>query len=186
MRIRRATKRQGISELVGSILAIAITLIAGAAVFGYVNTQANVTEKQLGTGVGGTVNYLQERFAVVDLYFVSSSQVTVYFYNNGNIALSPVEMILYNSGRTLYLTYSASTVAYTTPGCGSFTATTSNENPLLWSSTTSSGLQVSIQAFQAVTLTLPTCSGASFVSGTTYAVNLIGLYGNSITYYQTK
>lgn len=186
MKVRQAARRQGISELVGSILAIAITLIAGAAVFGYVNTQAGVTEKQLGTGVGGTVNYLQERFAVVDLYFVSSSQVTVYVYNNGNIALSPVEIILYNTGRTLYLTYTASTVAYTAPGCGSFTATTSNESPLLWNSKTSSGLQISIQAFQAITLTLPTCSGASFVSGTTYVVNVVGLYGNSLTYYQTK
>jgi hypothetical protein len=168
------------------MLAIAVTLIAGAAVFGYVNAQAGVTERQLGTGVGGTVNYLQERFAVVDLYFASSSQVTVYVYNSGNIALSPVEIILYNSGRSLYLTYTASTVAYTTPNCGSFTATTSNESPLLWNPTTGSGLKVSIQAFQAIALTLPTCSGASFVSGTTYVVNVVGLYGNSVTYYQTK
>ncbi|MDG6969467.1 MAG: hypothetical protein JRN05_03745 [Nitrososphaerota archaeon] len=185
MKVKLTSRRRGVSELVGSLLAIAITIIAGAAVFGYVNTQAGVSERQLGSGVGSTVNYLQERFVVVDMYFVSSSQVTVYLYNNGNIALSPVEILLYNSGRTLYLTYTASTVAYTTPSCGSVTATTSYENPLLWSSSTSSGLAISKQAFQAITLALPTCSGASFSSGTTYVVDVVGLYGNSVTYYQT-
>ena len=185
MKVKLTARRRGVSELVGSLLAIAITIIAGAAVFGYVNTQAGVTERQLGSGVGATVNYLQERFVVVDMYFASASQVTVYVYNNGNIALFPIEIILYNSGRTLYLTYTASTVAYTAPSCGSFTASTSYENPLLWSTATSSGIQVSIQSFQAITLTLPTCSGASFVSGTTYVVNVVGLYGNNVIYYQT-
>lgn len=186
MKTRCVNRRSGISELVGSLLAIAITIVAGAAVFGYVNSQAGVTEQQLGSGVGVTVNYLQERFVVVDANFVSSSQVTLYVYNNGKVGLFPVEILVSNSEGTLSLTYTASTVTYTSPNCGSVTATTSNENPLIWNAATGSGNEVPIQSFQSITITLPTCTGASFASGTTYTFDVVGLYGNVVEYYQVK
>jgi flagellin-like protein len=185
LRLRRS--RKAISELVGSMLAIAITIIAGSAVFGYVNSQAGLTEQQLGAGVGGTVNYLQEKFAVVDVNFISSSSVAVYIYNSGRVQLSPVQVYVYDSARSsLYVSYNASEVAYTTPNCGGVSATTSNENPLLWNAQTGSGLSVPVQSFQTLTLTLPTCSGASFSSGASYIFRIVGLYGNVETYTQTR
>ena len=60
----RRRGRAGISEVVAAVLTIAITLIAGAALFGYVNGQAATSESNLGNAVGGNVNFLNERFVV--------------------------------------------------------------------------------------------------------------------------
>jgi hypothetical protein len=168
------------------MLTIAITLIAGAAVFGYVNSQAKVTESQYGASVGSTVNFLQERFIVMDMNF-SSSKVTIWIYNNGQVALSPIQILLYSVGRSTYLLYNATKVVSYKPTSCSTAATTSNESPrLLWNAKTVTGLNVTIQGIQRVTLALPSCSGASFASGTTYTVNILGLYGNSVVYYQAR
>jgi hypothetical protein len=185
MRINpRPRRRIALSEVVGALLSLAITVIAGAAVFGYVNTQAGVTERQYGASVGGTVQFLEERFTVVQLNY-TSSKVTIWLYNMGQINLSPVQILVYNNGRSTYLMYNATTVvSYGPKPC---TAPASgNENPVLWNPRTSTGLAVPIQTVQKVTLTLPSCSGASFVSGTTYTVSILGVNGNVVVYYQTR
>jgi len=187
LRARSTSRRRpGISELVGSLLAIAITITAGAAVFGYINTQAGVSERQYGGAVGGTVNYLQEQFAVVDMSFTSSTQVVLYLYDYGQVVFDPVQVLVYNTAQSTYLSYGASNVVSTAPSSCSVPASTSNENPLIWNPKSSSGLSVGIQSISTVTLTLPACSGASFASGTTYFVKVTGLYGNSVVYYQVK
>ena len=168
----------------GSLLAIAITITAGVAVFSYVNNQARVTEGQYGASVGTTVDYLQERFVIVDMNF-TSTQLTVWFYNNGRVALSPIQVILYSSQRTRYVTYNATAIVSSGDTKCTVTPPGSDESPLLWNPKTSSGLQIPIQSIQKLTLVLP-CSGQTFVSGTTYAVNVLGLYGNTVVYYQTR
>ena len=184
MKLRHHARRPGISELVGSVLAIAITVIAGAAVFGYVNGQAGVTENQYGSSVGVTVNYLQEQFSVIDMSFTSSSQVVLYLYNYGRIAVSPIQVTVYNE--TLYLTYNATKVTQTEPTACSDTATTSNENPLLWNTKTSTGTPIDIGSISTLTLSLPGCSGVWFASGSTYFVKVTGLYGNVVVNSQVK
>ena len=183
MKLRNHARR-GVSEIVGSVLAIAITIIAGAAVFGYVNGQAGVTEKQYGSSVGVTVNYLQEQFTVVDMTFTSSSQAVVYVDNYGRVPLSPVQVILYNSTQGTYLTYNATQVASTAPKSCTVTATTSYEKPLLWNSNTNVGMTVGTGSISTLTLTLPSCSGASFTGGSTYYLKVVGLYGNVVAYSQ--
>lgn len=185
MRLHKGARRAGVSELVGSLLAIAITIIAGAAVFGFVNGQAGVSESQYGQAVGGTVNYLQERFVVIDLNF-TTSKVTIWLYNNGQVNLSPVQIFVYNATRSMYLLYNATKIVSYEPGSCTTTASTSYENPLIWNPKTKTGLSLAIQGIQPITLTLPSCSGASFKSGHTYVVDLVGLYGNSVVYYQTR
>lgn len=184
MKVSLWKRRLGVSELVGSVLAIAITIIAGAAVFGYVNGQAGVTERQYGSSVGVTVNYLQEQFTVVDMSFTSSTQVTLYIYNYGRVALSPVQVILYNSTQGTYITYNATQISSVAPTPCETAATTSYESPLVWNSATSTGMTVGIGSISTLTLTIPSCSGAAFISGLTYSVEVTGLYGNDVVYSQ--
>lgn len=186
MKLRCHHRRLGISEIVGSVLAIALTIIAGAAVFGYVNSQAGLTENQYGSSVGVTVNYLQEQFTVVDMTFTSTTQVVLYIYNYGRVALFPVLVTVYDAPQATYLTYNATYVVSTAPSACSVPATTSNENPFMWNTKTSSGLSVDIGSITALKLTLPACSTASFTSGTTYFVKVTGLYGNVMVYSQVK
>lgn len=188
MKLRPHARRPGISELVGSVLAIAITIIAGAGVFGYVNGQAGATENQYGSSVGVTVNYLQEQFTVVDMSFTSTTPPTVvlYIYNYGRVTLSPVQIIVYDPQQDTYLTYNATNVVSTEPSACTVTATTTYESPLMWNPKTSSGMSVDVGSITTLTLTFPPCSGASLVSGTTYFVKVTGLYGNTVTYDQVK
>ena len=58
-------------------MTIAVTLVAGTTVFGYVRSQANLSELALSQNVGGTLNFLQERF-VVPLVSYTSNTVTIY------------------------------------------------------------------------------------------------------------
>lgn len=85
---------------------IAITLVAGAAVFAWVNGQAAVTENAYGERIGSQVNYYNEQFSVVSVQFgdtvaggcqqvIESSgnynycnQVSVAVYNTGNVSLT--------------------------------------------------------------------------------------------------
>lgn len=171
--------------MVATLLTIAITIIAGAAVFGYANSQANVTEKQYGTAVGTSVQALEERFTVVQMNF-TATKVTIWLYNMGSINLSPVQVLLYNNGRSLYLLYNATKViSYEPTGCATVSPPGSDESPLLWNAKTSSGLAISTQSVQKVTLTLP-CASETFASGSAYTINILGLYGNSVTYSQSR
>jgi flagellin-like protein len=184
LKLRSAVRRRpGISEIVGSLLAIAITIIAGAAVFGYVNTQSGITERQYGASVGGTVQFLEERFVVVQLNF-TSSRVTVWLYNMGQIKLSPIQVLFYNTGRSYYILYNATKVVSYQPVACTQTAPGTYESPILWNPKTSAGLNAPVQTVQKLTLTLP-CSGEALSQGTTYTVSVLGLYGNSVVYSQT-
>jgi flagellin-like protein len=62
-------RRPGLSELTGTLLMVGITLIAGAAVIGWVNGQASSSENAYGNSVANNVDFLQERFAMVTQTF---------------------------------------------------------------------------------------------------------------------
>ena len=194
--IGRSRKRVAISDLVGAILSVAITLIAGAAVFGYVNTQAGNSEVQIGKSVGTSVGFLQERFVVVDLSFGTPTQVTAWLYNNGQINLQLVQVRLYDSGGLVNLLFN-----YTTSGSTKTnyvfdlrsnlaakckTAATSYENPAL------SGINAKPTTSQTLALSIPpqlaNCPsfGQTFQAGTIYVVSAVGAYGNSVSYDQSR
>src|SRR5712692_10519382 len=97
--ILRINRRRGVSELSGTLMMIAITLVAGTAVFGYVRTQANVSELAYGQNVGGTLNFLQERF-VIPLVSYSSDSVTIYLYNNGQTVDQFTQLEVYGPSRS--------------------------------------------------------------------------------------
>jgi hypothetical protein len=182
-------KRRGISELVGTMLTISITLLAGFAVFGYVNSQAIVSETQYGQAVGQTVQYLEERFVVAQFAF-SAGSLTIYLYNNGNVKLQVVQIELYNSNKTVTdLVYSASGVSdLVHSGCTVSTASTV-ESPVL--GTGSGSFSLATSSVLSLSLTLPTQSmnaacpvSWTWTSGSAYYVEITALYGNQVVYYQ--
>jgi hypothetical protein len=196
LRFRHAGRRVGASEVVGAILAIAITLVAGAAAWGYARNQAVVSESALQTNYGITNNFLNEKFEVTTMYFGSTTQATFWIYNLGTLTFSPFSVRLYDSAGLINLEYN-----YTGSGASRTdrvydlssslatkckTAASSYESPILTTSTVKSTNQ---QTF-ALTIpgTLSNCPsfGQTFASGTTYTVIVTGLYGNVYTYAQVK
>jgi len=96
-------RRVAVSEIIGTLIMIAITLVAGAAVFGFVNGQAKNAEGAYGASVANNVNFLRERFSPVSQLFTGSGGgacsggtapyyqclgASFWIYNNGAIAFT--------------------------------------------------------------------------------------------------
>jgi len=180
----RARRRKGVTELITAMLLIAMTLVAGFAVFGYVRLQANVSELSYAQSVGGTMSYLQERFVVAQVTYPAIA-VTVYIYTNGQISTQFAQIEVYGPTRaSMDVTYDANYVTVSNPAScrGQTTATTANENPLLGTGT--GKLSVKVNYVTSVVLTLPACAGLSFTAGNTYFIKLLGSFGNTAVYYQ--
>jgi flagellin-like protein len=184
--IARRFHRRGISEVMAAVVTIAITLIAGAALFSYVNSQAGTSENSLGVANAANVNFLDERFVVADLGFGPgnplSSSLSFWIYNNGEVGLQVQQVLLYDQGpvHSLYFNFTNGSgtcdQSYVNcaaaPSCGGQGATTS---PTISGAMTLIPPQASAAQF---TMTLP--SGCYFTLNTTYYVVVTGLYGNVV------
>ncbi|MDG6909850.1 MAG: hypothetical protein JRN11_07935 [Nitrososphaerota archaeon] len=189
-------RRRAISELVASVLLIAITLITGFAVWGYVDGQAGTTEQAYGQSVGATANYLQEKFVVVSMDLSAGSAATVWLYNNGNVGLRLVQVRLYDSAKKIDLLYNYTVSGSTktdyvydllsTSSGECKTAASTYETPLL--STVDAGPGTT----QSLKLTIPPeptaggCPsfGQTFSSDVVYSVVVLAAYGNTVTFSQ--
>lgn len=195
----RDRRRQGVSEVEAAVLTIAITLIAGAALFGYVNDEAATSERQYGAAVGGTVNFLNENFVVVDMAVTpGSSSVTLVIYNNGQEALNISSILLKNnelasSGDSLDVTYAHNVFASTNNvGCGSVdggsvsgsATVTINSNPYPLGSATvpPEGNPVTFTLALPVGCTIAQAPPANPTTITYYAT-VTGVQGNVVTDY---
>lgn len=206
-------KRKGLSEVIGTVLVAAMTIVAGAAIFGYVNGQAGTASQAYGQAVGNSINYLNEKFTVVEMSIAnvtcgtsSCGSFTLWIYNTGVITLSVFQVRLYSPSTPsawhfdLLFNYSAHSgvttnqvhdIAAGAAGC-TITVTSSNyESPVFFGTGAFSAATSSIARVQ---LTVPptssTPSGASCPSfgqlahSDTYYATVVGLYGNSYTYSQ--
>jgi flagellin-like protein len=176
--------RKGVSEIVASMLLIALTLVAGFALFGFVRGQASASELSYAQSVGGTNQYLSERFTVTLLAFTSSA-VSIYLYTNGQVPSQIAQVEVYGPTRlSMDIVYDANHVTVSNPpSCaGQSAASSSNESPMLGTGAGSFLDKVNFPGI--VTLTLPSCSGLSFQAGNTYFVKVLGQYGNTASYYQ--
>ncbi len=84
LRIRRVRKR-AISEVMGSLLMIAITLVAGTAIFGFVNMQSSNSALAVGKSAAQNVNFLNEREVILLATKASSTTANIYVFNSGSI-----------------------------------------------------------------------------------------------------
>ena len=164
-------RRRGLSDLVAAVLTVAMTLIAGAALFGYVNGQAANSENRIGAANAANVNFLNERFVVVDVNFSQnnpSTSVSIWIYNNGAVTLNVTQIELYNATRSMMILYqhNPSSLTCSLRSIPSFNLPSPLSKPLK------------------LTLPLPAGCGANsaFSVGKTYYMNVLGVYGNKVVY----
>jgi flagellin-like protein len=81
-------KRVAISEILATLIMIAITLIAGAAVFGWVNGEIGVSAGAVGSNVAVNVNYLREHEVISLVNFPNDTSVSSWVYNTGMVELA--------------------------------------------------------------------------------------------------
>jgi flagellin-like protein len=175
-------RRHAISELVATVLTIAITLIAGAAVFSFVNSQAGASEQQYGAAVGGTIDSIRERFVVVDMAFSqttscsgASCSVTIWIFNSGSVNLQLATVTLNGPGaQNMVFSNDVNAV----PNCA--TAQSLVPSPAVSAINVAPGIETQL------TLNLGACSGSSMNSGSAYSVIVLSTRGNTVTYYQEK
>jgi len=196
LRYYRGKRRVAVSETIGAMLAIAMTLIAGAATWSYVRSQAGVSEGAIQNGGIATNNLLSEHFSVIDMYFGTTTSTTFWVYNTGSVTLQAFSVRLYDSAGLVNLLFNS-----TGSGSGKAdqvydlrsslatkckTAGTTYETP----SVTSTDVKVTNEQLYTLTIpgTLSNCPsfGQTFTAGTTYSVVVTGIYGNSLTYSQQR
>ncbi|MDG6988555.1 MAG: type IV pilin N-terminal domain-containing protein [Nitrososphaerota archaeon] len=194
-------RRRALSEVVGTVLVVSMTIIAAAAVWGYINGEAGVASQAYGQSVGNSVQYLEEKFTVVDVSWPAtcptgtSACATVWIYNTGNIQLSLLQIRFYDSARKidLFYNYSSSGTNYvddviTGAGQCALVATSSYANPPLHGTgafadpmTQTATIELGIPSSAPLGQSCPSY-GQTISTTDTYFFTIAGIYGNSYTY----
>jgi len=184
------------------MLTIAITLVAGAAAWGFVRSQAAASEGALQNNAVATNNLLNEHFSLTTMYFgapTSTTSTTFWLYNTGSVTFQIYSIRLYDSAGLVNLLYSstgsgASQVDYVYD-LKSVLSTQCKTDAASYESPSVTGTTVKTTNEQFYTLTIPPTAsscpsyGQTFglaASGTTYTVVVTGLYGNSVTFSQQR
>lgn len=116
----------------GTLIMVAITLIAGAAVFGWIDGQAGSSENAYGQSVASNVNFLKERFVEVSQSYSGASGgacsggspaqcagASFWLYNNGQVEFTLYSLRIASNSVSYPLNilfYSVCTVS--SPNCG--------------------------------------------------------------------
>ena len=96
----KKNRRKAVSEILGTLIMVAITLIAGAAVFGWINGQAANSETAYGNSVSNNVNFLNERFVEVSQTFTGSGANNVCAGGTSpNLQCTGANFWVYNNGQ---------------------------------------------------------------------------------------
>jgi hypothetical protein len=184
----------------GALLMISITLIAGAAAFGFVNGQVGVSASAYGNKAAGNINFLNEREALTFVNFPSptpltDTQVTVWIENIGNIALG---------GYTLTITgpYCTGLGDGCSPKAGSLTITCVQGGNCAIALTSGSCLgmtnplvSIPTKALLAFTFTIPALCLTTFqltpnsppnAPTASYTVQFTGQYGSTASYIKNR
>ncbi len=178
------------------MLAIAMTLIAGAATWGYVNSQAGNSENAMQNNAVATNDMLSEHFAVVDMYFGTTTSATFWVYNTGSLTYQTFSVRLYGSGGNINVLFNSTQSGgvktdyvydlRSTLATKCKTAAASYETPSVSATT------VRVTNAQFFTLTIPPTAsncpsfGNTFTVGNTYTVVVTGIYGNAVSFSQQR
>ena len=158
---------------------VAITLSAGAAVFGWINGQAGTSERAYGASVATNVNFLRERFVIVASNFTSCgltprscSTLGVYLYNNGQLT-DNISRITISTPPGVVPQFSIAFGSKSTSGGCSIPAIAPNQK--------SASNLMAVQSLRGYTVTVPNCMSSDYmVVGQSYLVTVYGLYGNIV------
>jgi flagellin-like protein len=198
LKLSRGKRRLAISEIMGTLIMIAVTLVAGAAVFGWVNGQAGSSESAYNASAAGGINYLREHFSPVTYTFAATGGpctgnpkictiANFWVFNNGQLAFTLATLQIQSAVGTPPASYL--NIIYTATG---FTAYNSAGTHISCVPSTpgfsgpASPIPVSSLGSPAYTATIPSCVGVnSIFVGQNYAVTMTGLYGNVVTFQLT-
>ena len=194
-------RRKGVSELIGTLIMVAITLVAGFAIFGYVNGQAATSENQYGQSVANNVNYLREEFSVVSVQFTHCSGtpeyctgITVAIYNKGAVTLTISSISVTNVGNTTVSNACAPMLTLTSGAHStnsSETPATTGVPPCAYGSQSSvkgaafslnpPTTPIPIDQVPPTTFTISAGTSPGFMVGANYEVLVQGYYGNAVS-----
>ena len=203
MQVSRRQKRRAVSELLSTLIMVAITLVAGAAVFGFVNGQASTSANQYGSSVVNNVDYLREHFVIVSVQFSNSSsaacghsggkgycsQVSVSIYNNGAETLTIKQLIISNVGTTSSGGYAVTPLYFNatsskTTAYSSNPATTGSKYGCTGSGYGNGASAITVNQVPptVISIVLPNCLSMTqgMLIGASYQVQVLGLYGNTV------
>jgi len=200
-------RRRAVSELIGTLLMVGITLVAGAAVFAFVEGLAGNSESQYGNAVAANINSVNERFTVINVQFASGchsaggscSSATVTVYNTGDLALTVGSITVTGATSSLsgvaldaVATQTGTTDYPNSLGCstGQFsytyaTTTGTTTTVVTNTGTTAQPIPQGIVPPAIFTVRLPTGPCPQFLAGYSYQFAVLGLYGNSVSYQAT-
>ena len=115
---------------------VAVTLVAGAAVFSWINGQAGTSESAYGQSVASNINFLKEHFTVVTESFALTgascsggppaqcNQMSFWVYNSGQVTFTLASVRVQSQSATyplnilFYPAVSSACTATTTQACG--------------------------------------------------------------------
>jgi|GEM_PF-720824 flagellin-like protein len=184
MKLRGSRKRLGIAEIMGTLIMVAITLIAGSAVFGWIDGQAGSSENAYGQSVANNVNFLRESYSVVATQVLGCSggactSLNLTLYNRGEVSLSVSSITvatLPGASPSWSLSFEASSYPVVLPLGGNCSV------PAIMPNQKAVGnlLAVSTLSYPPYQVTIPACWGNYIVVGQSYIVTIQGLYGNIV------
>jgi len=99
----RRNSTHGISDMLATVLTLAITIISGASVFSFVNAQSSASAQSYGQSVGTYIEQMKEKFVVVNAAtnYPTAGKVTIWFYNYGDIDTKIVQLYIGTSQSSL-------------------------------------------------------------------------------------
>jgi flagellin-like protein len=181
MKLRGNRKRLGIAEIMGTLIMVAITLIAGAAVFGWIDGQAGSSENAYGESVAANVNFLKESFSVVATSEFPTSCIGGPCQN--------LTLVLYNRGEVTF-TVSSITIATmpSDPNAWSMVFNMSAYGPAICrvaaitpnQKVVGNLLKTSTLSNPPYQVSIPACWGNQMTAGESYAVTIQGVYGSVV------
>jgi len=132
LRIGTSLRRRAISELFATLLMVVVTLIAGAAVLGWVNGQAGNSEAAYGNSAANNINYLNERFSAESQVFSNNAggacsggagpgagctAASFYLYNDGSVTFTLKSIQIISTSATYPLNIIFYTACQTAGSC---------------------------------------------------------------------
>ncbi len=130
---------------------IAITLVAGAAIFGFVNGQSSNSAQAVGNSAAQNINFLNEKEVVLTASNQGGSKANVYVYNSGSINPDSIVQVVVTDN-------TLSTVCVV---------------PL------SPAASVPVHQVATIEVSSSGCGFGSFQSGHSFTFQVVGVFGNT-------
>jgi len=124
LRFRKKGSKLAVSEIVGVVILLGITISVGFAAWAWARTAAVNSEKNYGAAIQTNISCLNQSFVITNANFSSTNHnwVTVWFFNNGFGTVSISLITIYNTSSSTssntwsYTNMSASTTVVTGSG----------------------------------------------------------------------